>query len=1008
MIDIMNREIEMTALQGKSVIATVFRNWIANAFFMALAMTAGSQHAAAADPIAQIGLIGKARLGLGVRLESVGQNDVKARFSWQLDQRPKGSKAKLDDNNSTHTSFVPDVPGRYVVRLTVQLSNLSATASLDVTPTAAGPLLPVNTMDMSNGTPTMYIDGTPYPDLGTSTVAPGKGFHVVVVNRNSLVPLSTYGTNGNKSYAANSSGISSMTTDFGKLVTDGSLLVLVSLPGGVTIQSSDMSSLNTALNKIGGVIPEGWEMGKTNPNLQTCWSSNQIQCYLNDPVWQVSSTGWNGAFSVIGVPGMSFGSAWYNDAQQDPASGGALVGYLTPSIIINTNEQINSGNAYSFAHTDQYVIVDTCAPPSVPGSACVINVNGQTYPPLNGITNGMTVVVVDRVTLAPLAYNTVTNTADLYNSIYTNNKWSSGHFFFGPYNANAISDRVIVLLQSVGTGVLGITPLGSKDYGTALLQVIDQLGGTPETFGNCLQQGNPPAWGTYPPSQQLFGGYCRQSGGPGPYALVGVAGKLPWHGKGIESSPVISDTLGCTDSTCVYPGRSRGVLSRDRFGRYTPTTFDPQGTAVLDLASIIYQTPQPWPNENSCAIPWIYQGLVTQGGLHNTSEPLIRSSYVSDPDNPIWNYSTTVSYPTPDQMPSCSDGNPFPDLDTYNGIMEELDEEFRWVQSTVTFINNITKVFGSTQSGSVTQVSTIASTIYNTIKPPTESTSVPWQAIADLAFGVIGTVEPETQGVLGVMAASITIGTDALSQSPSSDPTKQFIANTNQVASYLDRQTKGYLWTLTEVLQPILLSDYGKLSVVGQNTFSGAWPWDGDVPQLAASTLSATTTQAVYSALIPSAWPMVELKPDLITQFQSADLTKFICYHPGPDNSSTQYINDAFGHALIQNQFQSLFQLQLTHNGTNSLETANYEAWTWADYDIYSSFTARPTDTTFYTQLFASSVDSAGAGAYPPAWYRSTYNPPDFVRCGSTAVYSGTEQHAPKALSPTAAGYTLN
>ena len=85
----------MTALQVKGVMARVFRNWIANAFFASLTITVGSQHAIAADPIAQIGLIGKAHLGLSVRLESIGQNDHEARFSWQLAQRPKNSKAKL-------------------------------------------------------------------------------------------------------------------------------------------------------------------------------------------------------------------------------------------------------------------------------------------------------------------------------------------------------------------------------------------------------------------------------------------------------------------------------------------------------------------------------------------------------------------------------------------------------------------------------------------------------------------------------------------------------------------------------------------------------------------------------------------------------------------------------------------------------------------------------------------------------------------------------------------------
>ena len=100
----------MTALQGKGVIGTVFRNRIVTAFFMALAMTLAVEHAIAADPIARIGLIGRAQLGLSTRLESTGQNDPAARFSWQLTQRPKKSKAKLNDNNAARASFVPDVP----------------------------------------------------------------------------------------------------------------------------------------------------------------------------------------------------------------------------------------------------------------------------------------------------------------------------------------------------------------------------------------------------------------------------------------------------------------------------------------------------------------------------------------------------------------------------------------------------------------------------------------------------------------------------------------------------------------------------------------------------------------------------------------------------------------------------------------------------------------------------------------------------------------------------------
>ena len=55
------------------------------------------------------------------------------------------------------------------------------------------------------------------------------------------------------------------------------------------------------------------------------------------------------------------------------------------------------------------------------------------------------------------------------------------------------------------------------------LRLIDQLGGTPETFALAI---GAPASGT-----TATGAY--------PYALIGVASNLPWHGKGVESSPLI-------------------------------------------------------------------------------------------------------------------------------------------------------------------------------------------------------------------------------------------------------------------------------------------------------------------------------------------------------------------------------------------------------------------------------------------------------------------------------------
>ena len=81
---------------------------------------------------------------------------------------------------------------------------------------------------------------------------------------------------------------------------------------------------------------------------------------------------------------------------------------------------------------------------------------------------------------------------------------------------------------------------------------------------------------------------------------------------------------------------------------------------------------------------------------------------------------------------------------------------------------------------------------------------------------------------------------------------------------------------------------------------------------------------AVYSALLPPTWQVYSLKPDLVTEFSSADVKTFGCaYYQctafGCNHPSTFY---PFGGALSANQFQSRFQM------VPSTETSTNEVWT--------------------------------------------------------------------------------
>ena len=207
-----------------------------------------------------------------------------------------------------------------------------------------------------------------------------------------------------------------------------------------------------------------------------CWASNTLSCFVSNTstatiFWSQANPNHNfGSFSVIGVPGMTPGNAWFTSADQQGTTQGALVGYLTPGVQPGANV-----NAYVFvfgaeqAGGQQYVLVDSCV--STATSPCAIGVGynaqtqtwQQTFAPDPSVVNGLNVVVLDRVTLTMLQHKTVQSAYDLVSTISTSSsslaKFSShaqsltgnapASSQVGPY----LTDRIVVIMQSVGTGV---------------------------------------------------------------------------------------------------------------------------------------------------------------------------------------------------------------------------------------------------------------------------------------------------------------------------------------------------------------------------------------------------------------------------------------------------------------------------------------------------------------------------------------------------------------------------
>ncbi len=88
-------------------------------------------------PIAEIaGPAAPVNAGSFVQLDGSGSKDPQNRsltFTWTFDARPLGSTTTLADANTAKPSFMADVPGNYVVNLTVSNSVLTSTTAATVT-----------------------------------------------------------------------------------------------------------------------------------------------------------------------------------------------------------------------------------------------------------------------------------------------------------------------------------------------------------------------------------------------------------------------------------------------------------------------------------------------------------------------------------------------------------------------------------------------------------------------------------------------------------------------------------------------------------------------------------------------------------------------------------------------------------------------------------------------------------------------------------------------------------
>jgi hypothetical protein len=882
------------------------------------------------------GHVGGVEIGHLVRLDAgtsiVPKGVDRTHVSWQLVTRPAGSSARLSASTGVQAAFTPDRPGVYRVQVTVGSGANAGTTTLAVTATYPQKLVALNTIDTSTNPSAITIGGTRYPNSG--------GINVLIVNRASLAPITSMPAQ--QSFGTTSSELSRLSTFLKNLESDpqsDTYLVFLTHPSASpTISSSDLATLNTALGYIGGGWAGYWQYGNN-----VCWSGQTFQCY--DSSGKVSQ-GWVrqsqdpiGSFSVAGVPGMAAGQAWRNTAIQSRSAEGAITGYLTRG---TSADPVNPEDYTIVAGRDQYVQVDTCA--SGGPSACVIKVGNQSFAPDAG-ANGMNLVVLDRTTQTLIMHKTVTSIDQLVVALQNSNVATQkkvGRTVVMSYNDD---DQRIVLLQSVGNGKLAHS-------NSNIMPFIDRYGGTPEVFLDAFTNGTP-------------------------YALVGVADHLPWHGTATESSPMIPVGNGKGS------GHVRTVLSRGRDWLLTPDTGDTvsalaTGTpgvppANLDLFSIAYQDPTAWPYAGDPAVADIAQQL--------NLDPDIRSDY-TDTLPPWATYSGSVLALSCKQPTGCGPN--------YDAVKQELSKEFIAVADVNNLITQIQMPLNLQGISQHVDVAGAYANILKSLSPPgsssssfdflnlfTESTSIgsAFAFAADLSGA--GTA-------LGLLSAIGEFFEDISPSSSRGAPGSLLIGTVNSLENQLATQQEAWVEG-TLRLRDILVDDAGKLLTVDADirqpdAFDKGWSWTSDSTIFAVQALNANTISESYRAMLPTKWGMFSLVPDLPDNMPSDNVSHYTCAALGQGTGPALWANTPPGNRIVTPTF------------VDTSKTA-YVGQTWTYSNINTgNFIFNPAGSTqvptvdFSDPLFAAKTN--GGYQYAPQWFRETYNPPGSVACTPLALFN--------------------
>ena len=735
-----------------------------------------------------------ARTGVAVTLDASASRPAKAsdalHYTWRIISAPKGSHARLGNPHAMRPTFMPDMPGVYVVRLT--LTERGAPPAADtVTVSAQNSSIP----------PIGQRLDTQYSSAAGSGVrlngqivagAPATGQMVLV-----LLDRDTLDTIGSPIYGSGSASavqrMVSAYTGAGDGPSGTGVVAILTSPSGVACVPAGTSCATENLLQALGID------SASSPHL---WDQAVVQ---------------GKPFSFVTVTSGSASSVWRSSGVSSqatpalPVGPANLGGYLQatdggvdpPSFVPDTHVPYDT--AASSSATSNTIALGSCGANPPPGTSC------QQLPsaalatcPSASPTGGFQVAVLWAQSLQTIANRTYTTNSGCGSGGVNGDGTaiSAMSSLLSQYaTSNGVNDY-LVFVQSIGSPRPQTTSAAINADWAGLAGVVPQLGGTASVLA-----------------------YLGFDSG---YTLVGYSDtQLAGFG-----SPYGAETSGDVPQRVRKPSRLSGLLSRNRRNDLYPETQLVGGSASNYLGTITYQSPTPWPDSSASgdmhALTYITTTLapsfsdqpvvvnaVNDGSCYHSDAPSIRAAYCDlslNPNNVAADLAAAVpSFASVHQIP----GQEFTRSD-WTTVLTELSTEFKQVGDVERLIALLQAPLGGANVNASVDLRTAVDTVLAKVNPPASAaiaSTTTWLGVAADIFGELWAVLPEPlSNVAGVYSETIALaGEFAGGPGNSADDLATQVRTTADSLSTDLAQRYVAASQNIQYLQDILVTDYGKL-----------------------------------------------------------------------------------------------------------------------------------------------------------------------------------------------------